>query len=46
MHTIVVALGNVSLDSCGLQEGDYVRISKLQRPSQVAVASEVWVEPR
>ena len=45
MHSTVVALGNMSLDNCGLEEGDYVRISKLQRPSQVPVAGEVWVEP-
>ena len=45
MHTAVVAVGNMSLDSCDVQEGDYVRISKLQQPSRVPVAAEVWVEP-
>ena len=45
IHTTVVALGSMSLDSCGLLEGDYVRICKLQQPSQVPVAGEVWVEP-
>ena len=44
-HSTVVAVGNMSLDSCGLQEGDYVRVCKLQQPSQVPVAGEVWVEP-
>ena len=43
---LVVALGNMSMESCGVQEGGYIMISKLHHPTQLPVAGEVWVEPR
>lgn len=46
-HTrpVVVALGNVSMDSCCIRDGCCVVVSRLERPSQLPVAGEVSLEP-